>query len=85
MSGIMLSKIYHKEPFPIRSPDELNMQMNLTYEQLNGIRHDAGVIPRAIKNKLQNRKKLDNSLNKDCILCLEELVSGDGDFFNRLV
>ena len=69
-----------KEHFPIRSSKELNMQMNLTYEELNGIRYAAGFVPRAIKKKLQNKKKkLDNPLNKDCLLCLEELMSGDGD------
>ena len=68
-----------KEQFSIRSPDELNMQMNLTYEELNSIRYAAGFVPRAIKKKLQKKKKPDNSLHKDCILYLEELMSGDGD------
>ena len=55
------------------------MQMNLTYEELNGIQNAAGFVPRAIKKKLQKKKKPDNPLNKDCILCLEELMSGNGD------
>ena len=53
--------------------------MNLTYKELNGIRYAAGFVPRAIKKKLQKKKKSDNPLNKDCILCLDELISGDGD------
>ena len=53
--------------------------MNLTYEELNGIRYAAGCVPRAIKKKLQKKKKSDNPLSKDCTLCLEELISGDGD------
>ena len=68
-----------KEQFPVRSPDELNIEKNLTYEELNGIRYAAGFVPRAIKKKLQKKKKSDNPLNKDCILCLDELISGDGD------
>ena len=60
---------------------KLNIEMNLTYEELNGIRYAAGFVPRAIKKKLQKKKKSDNPLNKDCILCLDEVtcISVDGD------
>ena len=79
MLGIMLSKSSSKSNFTVRSSDELNIEMNLTYEELNGIRYAAGFVPRAIKKKLQKKKKSDNPLNKDCILCLDELISGDAD------
>ena len=53
--------------------------MNLTYEELNGIRYATGCVPRPIKKKLQKQKKPDNPLDNDCILSLQEIMSGDGD------